>query len=58
MKILIELHLLLIKEIFFLNKTSLDNNISFYEDDPDTNIHARFSALCSKLEKRKALQKR
>ena len=41
-----------------LDKINLDNENNFYEDDPDTIIHVRLLACCSKCKKQKALRNR
>ena len=41
-----------------LDKVNLDNDNNFDDDDPDTIIHVRLLAWCSKFEKCKALKKR
>ena len=52
-KILIKSSLLLIKDILTvdLDKSNLDNDNNFDEDDLDTIIHARLLAWCSKFKK-------
>ena len=41
-----------------LNKTNLDDDNNFDEDDPETIIHVRPLASRNKFEKRKVLKKR
>ena len=54
-KILIKSSLLLIKDILTvdLDKSNLDTDNNFDEDDLDTIIHARLLAWCSKFKKHK-----
>ena len=40
------------------DEINLDNNNNFDEDDPDTIIHVKLLAWCSKFKKCKALKKR
>ena len=40
------------------DEINLDNNNNFDEDDPDTIIHVKLLAWCSKFKKSKALKKR
>ena len=41
-----------------LDKTNLDNDNNFYEDDPDTIIYVRIMSWRSNFKKRKAHKKR
>ena len=41
-----------------LYNINLDDDNNFYEDDPETIIHAKLLAWCNKFEKRKALKEK
>ena len=41
-----------------LDEINLDDDNSFDEDDPETNIYVRLLAWCNKLKKLKSLRKR
>ena len=60
MKSLIKSYLLLVRHILAvdLDKINLYNDNNFDEDDPDTIIHARFLAWCSKFKKLKAFKEK
>lgn len=61
MKILVKSHYLLIKwvlQVQILKKLTFDDDNYFYENDPDTIIHARLLAQHNKFEKGKSLKNR